>query len=132
MAATLGAGDLLRLVRSGIDVRAVRARTRKPFRFLLCGDPALVAAFRALLLAGHDDGIVPVEAAATLETIDSANPPVLTEEARCIVYLGRRADLAAAHFAALAAARLPIFAIVIDEDAQASGPQAPPARGNLG
>ena len=132
MAATLGAGELLRLVRIGIDVRSVRARTRKPFRFLLCGDPAFVAAFRTLLLAGHDDGIVPVEAAATLETIDPANPPTITDEARCIIYFGRRADLANTPFSKLTVARLPIFAILIDEGAQTSGPQAPPARGTWG
>ncbi|MBV9149684.1 MAG: hypothetical protein JO024_07455 [Candidatus Eremiobacteraeota bacterium] len=132
MAATLGAGELLRLVRTGIDVRAVRARTRKPFRFLLCGDPAFVAAFRTMLLSGHDDGIVPVEAAATLETIDPRNPPIITDEARCIIYLGRRSDLGTMQFSALTAAKLPIFAIVIDEDAQTSGPQSAPARGTWG
>jgi uncharacterized protein (DUF697 family) len=132
MAATLGAGELLRLVRTGIDVRAVRARTRKPFRFFLCGDPACVAPFRTMLLAGHDDGIVPVEAAATLETIDPKNPPHITEEARCVIYLGRRSDLATMQFSALTAAKLPIFALVVDEDAQPSGPQSAPARGTWG
>ncbi|MBV8689565.1 MAG: hypothetical protein JOZ59_05615 [Candidatus Eremiobacteraeota bacterium] len=132
MAATLGAGELLRLVRTGIDVRAVRARTRKPFRLLLCGDPAFVAAFRAMLLAGHDDGIVPVEAAATLETIDPADPPIITEEARCIIYLGRHADIGSVSFSPLSAARLPIFAVLIDEAAQPNGPQTPPARGTWG
>lgn len=128
MAAT--AGDLLRLVRAGIDVRAVRARTRKPFRFLLCGDPAFVAALRALLLAGHDDGVVPVEAAATLETIDPATPPAMTDEARGIIYLGRRADMATAPFSKLTVAKVPIFAVSVDEDAQPSGPQTPPGRGS--
>ena len=35
----------------GIDVRAIGAHVRKPFRFLLCGDPALIAELRALLLS---------------------------------------------------------------------------------
>lgn len=131
MAATLGAGDLLRLVRSGIDVRSVRARTRKPFRFLLCGDAAYVAAFRATLLAGHDDGIVPVEAAATLETIDPARPAeLIANEARAIIFLGRRGDLDSAQLSALTSARLPIFAIGVDETAQPSGPPAPPEPGS--
>jgi uncharacterized protein (DUF697 family) len=131
MAAALGAGDLLRLVRSGIDVRSVRARTRKPFRFLLCGDPACVAEFRALLLAGHDEGIIPVEAAATLETIDPGKPAELAgNDARCVIFLGRRADLVSTQLSALAVARLPIFAIAVDESAQPSGPPSPPARGS--
>ena len=69
MAAALGAKDVFRLVRKGIDVRAVHAHVQKPFRFLLCGDPALIAEMRALLLSGHDDGTVPLDAAACLETI---------------------------------------------------------------
>ena len=68
MASVLGARDLLKLVRTGIDVRAVQAHTRRPFRFLLCGDPALIAEMRALLLSGHDDA-VPLDAAACLETV---------------------------------------------------------------
>ncbi len=43
--------------------------SRKPFRFLLCGDPALIAELRALLLSGHDDGATPLDAAACLETV---------------------------------------------------------------
>ena len=56
MAAAADARRLFAIVRQGIDVRAIGAHVRKPFRFLLCGDPALVAELRALLLTGHDDG----------------------------------------------------------------------------
>ena len=33
------ARNIFSLVRKGIDARAVHAHVRKPFRFLLCGDP---------------------------------------------------------------------------------------------
>ncbi|MDP9016789.1 MAG: hypothetical protein M3N19_00520 [Candidatus Eremiobacteraeota bacterium] len=131
MAATMGAaGDLFRLVRKGIDVRAVQAHTRKPFRFLLCGDPAYVAAFRGMLLAGHEDGVVPVESAATLENFDAQRPAELqTREARCIIFLGRQGDVNIDAMTALQAARLPIFAITVEEGAQPTGPASLPAAG---
>jgi uncharacterized protein (DUF697 family) len=123
------AGDILRLVRNGIDVKAVNANVRKPFRFYLCGDPALVAAMRALLLAGHD-GNVPPESAACLETLSPGRSPVVhTKEARLVLFLGRRGDLAGADLASLRALRLPILAVTIDEEAQPSGPPTPPSLG---
>ncbi|MDQ6929276.1 MAG: hypothetical protein M3126_01240 [Candidatus Eremiobacteraeota bacterium] len=133
MAATMGAaGDLFRLVRKGIDVRAVHAHTRKPFRFLLCGDPALVGAFRALLLSGHEDGIVPTEAAATLENLNPSSAVELqTREARCIIFLGTRGDVNAQALTVLKAARLPVFAVTVDENAQPAGPTGAPAAGTF-
>ncbi|GAC1653691.1 MAG: hypothetical protein NVS9B12_03840 [Vulcanimicrobiaceae bacterium] len=132
MAATMGAaGDLFRLVRKGIDVRAVRAHTRKPFRFLLCGDPALIAAFRTLLLSGHEEGVVPIEAAATLENLSPYSAAeVQTPEARCIVFLGTRGDMNTDALGALKQARLPIFAVTLDEQAQPAGPSAAPVPGS--
>jgi len=122
-------GDILRLVRKGIDVRAVTAHTRKPFRLYLCGDPALVASMRALLLSGHDDS-VPPDAAACLETIVPGMAQVtLTREARAVLFLGRPGDAGSADFAPLRALNVPIFAITIDERAQPSGPSGPPAAG---
>ena len=50
MATAADARNLFSLVRKGIDARAVHQHVRKPFRFLLCGDPALVAEMRSLLL----------------------------------------------------------------------------------
>lgn len=124
-------GDILRLVRKGIDVRAVHAHTRKPFRFYLCGDPALVAEMRSLLLSGHDD-TVPVDAAACLETLIPGQPiATLVREARAVLFLGRRGDAAGANFSELIALKLPIFAITVDEQAQPSGPATPPTAGNV-
>ncbi|MGZ3507704.1 MAG: hypothetical protein ACXWNK_03320 [Vulcanimicrobiaceae bacterium] len=122
------AGDILRLVRNGIDVKAVNARVRKPFRFYLCGDPALVSGMRSLLLSGHDDSI-PLDAAACLETLILGRSVIDPKEARLVLFLGRRGDLAGADLSALRALRLPILALTIDEDAQPSGPPSAPAPG---
>lgn len=130
MSTAIGARDLFRLVRNGIDVNAVHAHVRKPFRFLLCGDPALIAEFRALLLSGHDQDGIPLDAAACLETIP-AQGPMLTEpsEVRVVIFLGRRGDAAGADFSALRTLRVPIIALTVDPDAAASGPPNLPAPG---
>lgn len=130
MAAT---GDILRLVRKGIDVKSVHAHTRRPFRFFLCGDPALVAAMRALLLSGHSDGSVPLDAAACLETITpGSSQPVVQGDVRLVLFMGRRGDAPAADLAAIRALNVPIFAVTLDEEVPPSGPPAPPARGTYG
>ncbi|MBV9699160.1 MAG: hypothetical protein JO078_03435 [Candidatus Eremiobacteraeota bacterium] len=132
MTAGADARSLLGLLRKGIDVRAVGAHVRKPFRFLLCGDPALVSEMRSLLLRGHAQPIPP-EASACLETL-RPEAPALTNwrEARAIVFLGRRGDLAGAALTQLSGARVPILAITVDPDASSAGPSALPARGEVG
>ncbi len=123
-------GDILRLVRKGIDVRSVHTNTRKPFRFYLCGDPALVSAMRALLLSGHTDDCVPLDAAACLETIvPGISRAGVAGEARLILFLGRGGDISGATMAPLRPLNLPIIAITVDDQAQPSGPSAPPVRG---
>ena len=125
-------GEILKLVRKGIDVRGVQAHTRKPFRFYLCGDPALVAAMRSLLLSGYDES-VPPDAAACLETIVPGMAQLtLMREARAVLFLGMRGDAAGADFGSLRALQLPIFAITVDEDAPAAGPSSPPLAGTVG
>lgn len=133
MSSAIGAGDLFKLVRNGIDVNAVRAHVRKPFRYLLCGEPALIAEFRALLLSGHDDGSIPLDAAACLETIRNTDEPLITEprEVRLVVFLGRRGDVAGAQFEPLKALRVPIMALTVDGNSQPSGPAAVPAPGTF-
>ena len=130
MSTAIGARDLFRLVRSGIDVNAVHAHVRKPFRFLLCGDPALIAEMRALLLAGHDDDAIPLDAAACLETIPTEGR-VLTEpsEVRVVIFLGRRGDAAGADFSALRPLKVPILAVTVDPEGNPSGPLGVPAPG---
>jgi uncharacterized protein (DUF697 family) len=123
------ARDIFRLVRRGIDVRSVHAHVRKPFRFLLCGDPALIAELRSLLLSGHT-GAVPLEAAACLETI-FLGAPLVTDprEVRAVIFLGRCGDAAAADFAPLRVLRVPILAVTVDPDSAPAGPSAPPGAG---
>ena len=133
MATALGANDLFKLVRQGIDVKAVQANVRKPFRFLLCGDPALIAELRGLLLSGHDDGLVPLDAAACLETITPSRPLVTEpKEVRAVIFLGRHGDVGGADFAALKTLQVPILAVTVDYDAQLSGPVTAPAPGTYG
>jgi uncharacterized protein (DUF697 family) len=123
-------GDLLRLVRKGIDVKTVHASTRKPFRFYLCGDPPLVSAMRSFLLSGHRGDEIPIDAAACLETIvPGIAKPTIASEARLIIFLGRGGDVSGATMAPLRSLNLPIIAITVDEDAQPSGPASPPPRG---
>jgi uncharacterized protein (DUF697 family) len=130
MAAALGARDIVRLVKNGVDVRAVQAHARKPFRFLLCGDPALVAEMRALMLSGHDDGTVPLDAAACLETIaPNAPPAVAPRDATAGIFLGRPGDLSGADLMAVTSYGVPVLALTIDPDSSASGPPSAPGRG---
>ncbi len=125
-------GDILRMVRKRIDVRTVHAHTRKPFRFYLCGDPALVAAMRALLLSGHKDDDIPLDAAACLETIaPGITRATVAAEARVVLFLGRGGDVSGTTIAPLRALNLPIIAITVDDAAQTSGPATPPARGTF-
>ena len=124
--AAADARNIFTLVRKGIDVRAVHVHVRKPFRFLLCGDPALIAELRALLISGHDDAI-PAQAAACLETIRADSPLVTNpSEVRAIVFLGRSGDAAAADLRALTILRVPILALTVDPQAPPSGPPSPP------
>lgn len=121
--------ELLRLVRKGIDVKTVHASTRKPFRFYLCGDPALVAEMRGFLLSGSDE-TVPPDAPACLETINPGMPlPADSGEGRLVLFLGRRGDAAAA-MDALRGVRLPVLAITVEEGAASSGPPSAPASGS--
>jgi uncharacterized protein (DUF697 family) len=125
------AGNVIGLLRGGIDTTAVRAQSRKPFRFLLCGDPALISDLRRTLLAGHD-GFVPLDAAATLETIDVAGARTIPlEDAKCVLFVGRGNDATGARLDLLTPLGLPVFAITVDPQAHPSGPGAAPGRGKI-
>ncbi len=130
MATAYGAKDLFKMVRSQVDARAVDAHVRKPFRYLLCGDPALIAGLRGTLLSGHPDDAIPLDAAACLETIVPGRP-LLSDptEARVVIFLGRPGDARGADLSILAPLKLPILALTVDPDALPSGPSAPPAPG---
>jgi uncharacterized protein (DUF697 family) len=128
-AAPIGARDLFQLVRKGIDTAAISAQVRKPFRFLLCGDPQLVAEFRGMLLSGHPGAEIPREAAAALETIAPATALAQRYDARAVLFLGRHGDVAGANMRVLGALDLPILAVTVDSEITPSGPATPPLRG---
>ena len=54
-------------LRGKLNVNAVHAGARRPFKFFLAGDPALTSALRSVLLAGQDGDSIPPEAAAAFE-----------------------------------------------------------------
>ena len=121
---------LLHMVQKRVDVNAVRAFSRRPFQFLMCGDPNLVSELRRLLLSGHEGDAIPLDAAACLETLSAEDfSPASHAEARAILFLGRRGDLAGVDFSSFKPFRLPVLAIVVDDTAQPSGPAAAPAPG---
>ena len=130
-AAAVGAGDLLRMVRTGVDVNSIHAQAKRPFRIFLCGDPALVADLRATLLAGHG-GEIPFEAGGVLETIVQGRPAIVTPEAKGVVFLGRPGDREGADFAPLLALKLPILAVTVDPAATPKAPPGPPGPGEVG
>jgi uncharacterized protein (DUF697 family) len=130
----MGSADLLALVRKSIAATARNEDVHRPFRFLLCGDPFLIAEFRALLLRPVDhEEHVPLDAGATLETIDPLRrPTVLGPDARCVIFLARPGDLPGARIDLLEQLRLPIFVITVDPASPASAPPSGPTPGNTG
>jgi uncharacterized protein (DUF697 family) len=116
-------------LRSRLNTGAVHAGARQPFKFLLCGDPGLVASFRAMLLRGFEGDTIPAEAAAALETIVPGGF-VDPQDARAVLFFGRIGDRAGARLDPVRALKLPVFAVLVDGDASAtSGPPNAPAPG---
>ena len=81
-------------MRSTLNTGAVHAGARQPFKFLLCGDHGMIAAFRAVLLAGTGTDTIPFDAAAALETFARGGPPVDRTDARAILFFGVPGDRA--------------------------------------
>jgi len=114
-------------MRERVRASAAGSEARRPFRFLLCGDPALVSDLRAMLLRGHEDAYIPFDAAAVLETIDPLRRPAIVDaDARCVIFLGRPGDAAGARLDLLVQLKLPIFALTVDPQAPPNAPAAPP------
>ncbi|MGH7729069.1 MAG: hypothetical protein ACREM2_09800 [Vulcanimicrobiaceae bacterium] len=129
-AAGLRASDLLGLVRSRVGSGDVGVQARRPFRFLLCGDPGLVAALRRLLLRGSDVDNAPGDAASTLETIDPFGRRLVPgPDVRAAIFLGYPGDLAGARLDLVQALGVPIFALVVDPlgAAEAAAPLVAPS-----
>jgi uncharacterized protein (DUF697 family) len=129
-AGVIGSADFFRRVRGGVDVTAIRAEAKRPFRIFLCGDPALIAELRSILLGSGGNG-VPPDAGATLETLYPGRPAVMSDEAKAVVFLGRPGDQQGADFGPLFALKLPIFSLTVHADETPSAPLAPPERGKI-
>ncbi|HZO93798.1 MAG TPA: hypothetical protein VFB22_08495 [Candidatus Baltobacteraceae bacterium] len=117
-------------LRGSLNVGAVHAGARRPFKFFLCGDPGLMSELRRLLLAGHPGDTIPPEAAATLETLD-VERAVDTTDARAVICVARATDRGALGLEKLVALKLPVLVLIVEPGITAtSGPiQAPPAGG---
>lgn len=130
MSGALGTADFLRRIRGGLDVSAIHAEVKRPFRIFLCGDLALIAEMRSLLLSGHGAN-VPHDAGATLETLFPGRPAVMSGDARAVVFLGRPGDSSGADFASLTALKLPIFSVSVHPDLTPSSPPNGPEPGKI-
>jgi uncharacterized protein (DUF697 family) len=127
-----GAAQTFNRLRSTLNTGAVHAGARQPFKFLLCGDPAQVSAFRSVLLRGTGTDTIPLDAAAALETIMFGGNPIDLTDARAVLFFGTPADRAGAPVELLTALKLPVFAVLVDPEAAAtSGPMQAPAPGTI-
>jgi uncharacterized protein (DUF697 family) len=125
-----GAAQTFNRLRSTLNTGAVHAGARQPFKFLLCGDLGLIAAFRSLLLAGTGGEGLPLDAGAALETFALGGGPVDATDARAVLFFGTLGDRAGARLELLAPLKLPIFAVLTDDGATApSGPAQAPQPG---
>jgi len=130
MSGALGTADFLRRVRGGLDVGAIHAEVKRPFRIFLCGDLGLIAEMRSLLLSGHG-AAAPQDAGATLETLFPGRPAVVTPDAKAIVFLGRPGDTSGTDFGALTALKLPILSVSVHPDITPSSPLSAPEPGKI-
>ena len=118
-------------LRGSLNVGAVHAGARRPFKFFLCGDPALLGTLRGILLAGQDGDSIPPEAAAAFETLDTERA-VDTADARAVICVGRGTDRGFLGLEKLAALRLPVFVLIVDPAVTApSGPSIAPGAGSV-
>ncbi len=127
----LRAADVLTLARKGLGVRTLGSETRKPFRFLLCGDPELVSRLRTTLLTGGDGPYVSFDSTSVLETVVPGRSVAGGNEARCIIFLGRGNDIEGARLDLFRPLKLPIFALTVDAQLAPKAPPAPPAAGTV-
>jgi uncharacterized protein (DUF697 family) len=127
-----GAAHTYQKLRATLNLGAVQAGARRPFRFLLCGDPGLLAAFRYAMLSGQASDAIPFDAASTLETLPTTSSvPIDLADAKAVVFFGRAGDRTGARLEPLCDLKLPIFALTVDPEATAAGPLAAPRPGEI-
>jgi uncharacterized protein (DUF697 family) len=125
------AAAMFERLRGSLNAGAVHAGARRPFKFFVCGDPALLSELRALLLAGHDGDSIPAEAAAAFETLD-AQRGVDTTDARAVICVARPTDRGSLALERLAALTLPVLVLIVDSEVTApSGPAQAPGPGGV-
>jgi uncharacterized protein (DUF697 family) len=125
------AAAIFERLRGRLNVSAVHAGARRPFKFFLAGDPALTSALRSVLLSGQDGDSIPPEAAAAFETL-AGDRAVDTTDARAVICCGRPGDRAAMPLERFIALRLPVLFLTVDPSAAAStGPVQAPASGSV-
>jgi hypothetical protein len=83
-------------LRGTLNVNAVHTGARRPFKFLVCGDPALISALRCRHAGRAAGDTIPAEAAAVFETLDRSRPADTTD-ARAVICCGRPVDRTGMH-----------------------------------
>jgi len=125
------AAAMFERLRGSLNAGAVHAGARRPFKFFVCGDPALLGELRAVLLSGHDGDTIPPEAAAAFETLDEQRG-VDTTDAKAVICVARPADRGSLRLERLAALNLPVLVLIVDpETGVPSGPAQVPAPGGV-
>jgi uncharacterized protein (DUF697 family) len=127
-----GAARTYQRLRASLNVHAVQAGARRPFRFLLCGDPGLLAAFRFVMLSGQHGDEIPFDASSTLETITASSMPDDRSDARAVIFFGRPGDATPSALDPLVVLGLPVFAITVDPEVLPAGPTSAPKVGEIG
>jgi uncharacterized protein (DUF697 family) len=127
----VAAAAVFERLRGSLNPGAVHAGARRPFKFFLLGDPALVSELRATLLAGQDGDSIPPEASAAFETL-AFDRAVDTSDARAVIVCGRPGDRDGFRLERLAALKLPVLMLTVDPAMAApSGPVQAPASGTV-
>jgi uncharacterized protein (DUF697 family) len=118
-------------LRGSLNAERVHAGARRPFKFFVCGDPALLGELRAVLLAGYGGDSIPPEAAAAFESLGTQTT-IDTTDARAVICVGRATDRDSLALEKLSALRLPLFVLVVDREVTApSGPAQAPGPGGV-
>jgi len=125
------AAAIFERLRGSLNIGAVHAGARRPFKFFLCGDPALMSELRRLMLSGHPGDTIPPDAAACLETLD-AERAVDTTDARAVICVARATDRGSLGLEKLAPLKLPVLVLIVEPGVTAtSGPIQAPGPGGV-
>lgn len=121
----LGA-EIFSRAQNGLNIAALRGDVKRPFRILLCGDPALIAELRSTILQPANGQEPTDDAPAMLETVaPQRRETIAGDDIKLIIFLGRPGDEHAT-LADLAHFKVPILALYVDpESSPGASPSAP-------